>query len=72
MKASPTYSPAVYTAVAMALSCLGNQDATTRLLVGKAGASATPIISRKPNSVAKLLPSPIAIVKTDHKKQETA
>ncbi len=56
--AEPTYCPLAYVDVARPRSRCGNQVDTTRLLTGKAGASARPTAKRRPNSAANPLTTP--------------
>src|SRR5580692_11350723 len=65
-KARPKYCPIEYTPVARARSCCGNQVLRTRLLQGKAGASATPRARRALRSEARPEESPCRVVQTDH------
>ena len=63
--ASPRNWPEVYTAMAEALSCAGNQLVTTLLLIGNAGASRAPVAILKPNSEAKPFAKPWNTVASD-------
>src|ERR1700744_4487160 len=66
-KARPIYSPTVYVPVAIARSLCGNHVATTRLLVGKHGASETPRPRRNANSAPMPCTKPCASVHRDQK-----
>ena len=66
-QASPRYSPTVYTAVAFARSCCGNQALTTRLFTGKHGASLTPSPKRHSSSVFSPTAMPWNRVNSDHR-----
>src|SRR5215207_3150560 len=64
--AEPMYCPIAYVDVARPRSRCGNQDDTTRLLTGNAGASARPTAKRSPNSAANPLTMPRPTVAADH------
>src|SRR5215510_2248194 len=64
--AEPTYCPDAYVDVARPRSRCGNHVETTRLLTGKAGASARPTAKRRPKSEANPLTTPSPSVESDH------